>query len=187
VQDTIEPSVSAPVDARAECTSPDGTPVNLGSPVVGDACDADPSVSNDAPPLFPLGTTTVTWSATDEDGNRGQDAQSVLVEDTTPPVIDCGAPATITPPKAPVSFTATAEDVCVGPLTPEILDYGCYKMTKKGKVISKLQSCVVSFAGDTLTISDSGGVDARIVWTARVADGNGNTSTTSCGVNVVLP
>jgi hypothetical protein len=187
VRDTMEPSVSAPVDARAECTSPDGTPVNLGSPVVGDECDANPSVSNDAPPLFPLGTTTVTWSATDADGNQGQDTQSVLVEDTTPPVIDCGAPATIAPPTAPVSFTATAEDVCVGPLTPEILDYSCYKTTKKGKVISKLQSCVVSFAGDTLTISDSGGVNARIVWTTRVADGNGNTSTTSCGVNVVLP
>jgi hypothetical protein len=187
VQDTLAPYTQAPDDVKAECTSPNGTSVNLGTPIVGDECDAAPSISNDAPSLFPLGTTTVNWIATDADGNQGQDTQSVLVEDTTPPVIDCGAPATIAPPKAPVSFTATAEDVCAGPLTPEILDYGCYKMTKKGKVISKLQSCVVSFAGDTLTISDSGGVDARIVWTARVADGNGNTSTTSCGVNVVLP
>jgi hypothetical protein len=187
VQDTLAPYTQAPDDVTAECTSPDGTPVNLGTPIVGDACDAAPSISNDAPSLFPLGTTTVNWIATDADDNQGQDTQSVLVEDTTPPVIDCGAPATITPPKAPVSFTATAEDVCMGPMTPEILGYGCYKMTKKGRVIIKQQSCVVSFAGDTLTISDSGGVDARIVWTVRVADGNGNTTTTSCGVSVVRP
>jgi hypothetical protein len=111
----------------------------------------------------------------------------ITVEDTTPPVIDCGTPATITPPDTPVSFTATAEDVCVGPLTPEIVDYGCYKLTKKGKVINKEQSCVVSFAGDTLTVIDSGGVDTRIVWTAQATDGNGNTRTTSCGVDVVMP
>jgi len=187
VQDTLAPYTQAPDDVTAECTSPDGTPVNLGTPIVGDACDAAPSISNDAPSLFPLGTTTVNWIATDADDNQGQDTQSVLVEDTTPPVIDCGAPATITPPKAPVSFTATAEDVCMGPMIPEILGYGCYKMTKKGKVIIKQQSCVVSFAGDTLTISDSGGVNTRIVWTAQVTDGNGNTSMTSCAVDVVMP
>ncbi len=186
VQDTMAPSVSAPDDVRAECTSPDGTPVNLGSPIVGDECDENPSISNDAPPLFPLGTTTVNWLATDADGNQGQDTQSVLVEDTTPPQAFCNSPATITPPDAPISFTATATDTC-GTADARIVSYDCYAYTKKGKRIDKTYSCQVAFSGDTVTVLDSGGVGDFIAWTVEAADENGNSTSTSCELQVVNP
>ena len=187
VVDTLPPDLTAPPDVTAECASPAGTPVDLGEPLVGDFCDPDPLVENDAPALFPLGTTPVAWSVTDDDGNVSAAIQEVLIEDTTPPAVFCNAPPTIIPPDAPISFAAAAEDVCEGPLTPVITDYDCFKVTKKGKVIDKTESCVVSFVGDTITIADSGGVGTRITWTAEATDGSGNTTQVECGVDVVRP
>jgi hypothetical protein len=186
VQDTMAPFIEAPGDARAECTSPNGTPVNLGTPIVGDECDANPSISNDAPPLFPLGTTTVKWIATDADGNQGQDTQAVLVADTTPPQAFCNSPATITPQNAPISFTATATDTC-GTADARIVNYDCYAFTKKGVRINKTYSCQVTFNGDTITVRDSGGVGDHIAWTIEATDENGNSTTKSCDLGVVNP
>lgn len=45
------------------------------------------SVSNDAPLIFPLGRTMVTFSATDSAGNTGSSQASVTVLDLTPPVV----------------------------------------------------------------------------------------------------
>ncbi len=186
VQDTLAPDITAPADRTAECTSPDGTPVDLGTPTVFDYCDASPTVSNDAPALFPLGTTMVTWTATDADTNSASDMQSVLVEDTTPPVAYCNSPPTIVPPDAPISFTATATDVC-GTVDVQIVGYDCYKYTKKGKRIDKTDSCQVAFGGDTITVYDSGGVGDNIVWTVQATDESGNTTNLDCGLTVVNP
>ncbi len=41
--------------------------------------------------------------------------------------------------------------------------------------------------GDTITILDSGGVDDHIEWTVLTTDVNGNTTETTCGVDVVKP
>ncbi len=60
-------------------------------------------------------------------------------------------------------------------------------MTKKGKIIDKTFSCIVSFAGDTITVLDSGGVDTRITWTAEATDGAGNIGSVDCSVEVVKP
>ncbi|MCP3976451.1 MAG: DUF5011 domain-containing protein, partial [bacterium] len=87
ITDTTAPAITAPDDITIECTSPSGENVSLGTPVVTDACDNNPSVSDDAPATFPLGTTTVTWTATDASGNSAQDTQLVIVQDTTAPVI----------------------------------------------------------------------------------------------------
>ena len=47
-------------------------------------------VSNNAPNPFPIGTTLVTWTLTDAGGNQTTCLQSVTVNDTEDPVIDCG-------------------------------------------------------------------------------------------------
>lgn len=86
VADTVAPTIVAPPDLEdVECTSPSGASPDLGTPTVSDVCDAAPVVGNDAPPVFPLGTTVVNWTATDGSGNVGSDTQSVEVVDTTPP------------------------------------------------------------------------------------------------------
>jgi hypothetical protein len=187
VQDTLPPSLTAPDDITAECQSPGGTAVDLGEPVVSDLCDADVDVTNNAPPLFPLGNTTVIWTAEDDDLNSAQDTQKVVIDDTTPPVISCNSPATIVPPDAPISFTATATDICEGDIVPEITAFDCYKFTKKGKRIDKTESCVVNFASDTITVLDSGGVNDNIEWTVIAIDGSGNTTEKTCSLVVVNP
>jgi hypothetical protein len=187
IVDTTPPDLTAPDDVTAECTSPDGTPVALGDPTVSDICDASVDVINDAPSAFPLGTSPVLWTATDDSGNQSNDGQDVTVEDTTPPVISCNAPPTITPPDAPISFTATVDDICDAGPTVEVVAYDCYKVNKKGKRIGKKASCVVTFEGDSVTILDSGGVSDHITWTVQAADESGNTAEETCEVVMVNP
>jgi hypothetical protein len=187
VEDTLDPDLTIPDDVTAECTGPAGTPVDIGMAAVTDLCDPSVDIANNAPALFPLGDTNVTWTATDDDNNQSTDVQVVTVEDTTEPEIFCNAPATITPPDAPLSFTATAEDICAGPLTPTIVAFDCFKHTNKGRRIDKTESCVVTLDGDTVTIADSGGVGTTITWTVEVADPSGNMHTETCQTNVVNP
>ena len=96
VQDTTPPTITPPADITAEATGP-LTTVDIGTPTVTDA-DPNPTITNDAPGSFPIGTTTVTWTATDSGGRAATAMQTVMVQDTTPP--------TITPP-ADVTAEAT--------------------------------------------------------------------------------
>ncbi len=119
--DTIPPVVTAPADITTTDTTP-----NLGTGTAVDNVDGTLVPTNNAPAVFPLGTTIVTWSATDSSGNTGTDNQSVTITDptstdTTPPVVT--APADITTeatgPTTSVSLgTGTANDNVDGPITP---------------------------------------------------------------------
>jgi hypothetical protein len=117
VVDTTPPMITAPGDVTAECTSPAGTPVGLGTPTVSDVCDASPTVSDDAPALFPLGPTLVTWTATDASGNVNSDGQTITIEDTTPPQFTTLelSPTVLWPPNhrlITVEATIVVEDIC---------------------------------------------------------------------------
>ena len=144
-------------------------------------------VSNDAPALFPVGTTPVLWTAVDDSGNQSFDGQQVTVQDTIPPEIFCNAPGFITPPDTPISFTATAVDICDAAPSVSITAYDCFFLTKKGKRIDKTESCVVSFEGTVITILDSGGVGDHITWTVQASDIYGNQAVETCEVLVVNP
>ena len=52
--------------------------LTLGEPTATDACP-DVVVTNDAPEMFPIGTTLVTWTATDASGNKARATQAVTV------------------------------------------------------------------------------------------------------------
>jgi hypothetical protein len=54
-----------------------GRVVILGNPTVADNIDPSPVVANDAPTIYDPGTTTVSWSATDNSGNKASCLQSV--------------------------------------------------------------------------------------------------------------
>jgi hypothetical protein len=51
--------------------------VTIPDPVVSDNYDSAPVVTNDAPAVFPLGCTTVTFTATDASGNSAGDSIQV--------------------------------------------------------------------------------------------------------------
>ncbi|MGH1491081.1 MAG: SdrD B-like domain-containing protein [Acidimicrobiales bacterium] len=80
------PEITAPLDVIAEATGQE-TAVDIGIATATDNDDPDPVVSNDAPERFPLGDTTVTWTATDASGNQATATQTITVQDTTPPTI----------------------------------------------------------------------------------------------------
>jgi len=99
IEDTTPPDLTAPGDVMVECTGPDGTAVELGVPLVSDICDPMVAVTNDAPAVFPIGVTLVTWTATDDSDNEDSDTQLVSVVDTTPPVLTLSLdPDSIWPP-----------------------------------------------------------------------------------------
>ncbi len=106
------------------------------------------------------------------------------VVDTTAPVVACNAPATIKPPAALITFGATATDVCDDAVTAAVTSYDCFAFTKKGRRVSKLESCVVSFAGNTLSVHDVGGYGDHISWTVEAPDDSGNVGRATCEVLV---
>jgi hypothetical protein len=88
VSDTTAPDLKVPADITVECAASNGTPAALGAASATDVCDAAPIVDNDAPDLFSLGDTPVTWTAVDKAGNVARKTQRVRVADTTPPTLD---------------------------------------------------------------------------------------------------
>jgi hypothetical protein len=194
VVDTTAPSITCPAPIAVECTQSGGTPASnpaitafLAGASATDICDPSPTITNSAPAFFPLGTTGVAFRARDVDLNVGLCSANVTVGDTTPPVISCNTPATITPPDAPITFTATATDVCAPNPPVAITGFTCFTTNGSGKVIDKTESCFVQIQGPSIRIEDSGGVNDTIQWTVRSTDANGNTAVKTCSVTTVHP
>lgn len=120
VQDTTAPQLSLPGDQRAEATGPGGAPVTFAvtaTDAVTDASDVTVACVPASGTTFPVGTTTVRCTATDEAGNVGRGSVDVVVTDTTAPVL---SPLTSLTAEAtgatgaPVTFAPTASDVVDG-------------------------------------------------------------------------
>ncbi|TNF34951.1 MAG: HYR domain-containing protein, partial [Deltaproteobacteria bacterium] len=132
--DTDPPTLVCPVfEAVAECVD-GGAEVALGAPSVRDDCGAV-VVTSDAPPVFPFGTTSVTFTATDLAGNQASCAAVVRVQDETPPELVCpesvtvAADATVCGSVVELDVTAVdgcdgAEDVTVYVSAPEVYPVG---------------------------------------------------------------
>src|SRR6185503_2173417 len=100
----INPTITAPNDVTlytgAGATSCSVTVANLdaalGTATASDNCPGVTWARGGVPGgnVFPLGNTTVTYTATDKSGNTASDTQVVTVVDNTPPVVT--APAAVT-------------------------------------------------------------------------------------------
>jgi hypothetical protein len=96
ITDTTPPVITCPPPASGttilnECFS---NAVVLGTPTATDNCSLPAQIvfTNNAPAQFPVGTTIVTWTATDVCGNTSTCNQTVTVTDNSqPPVIVCPA------------------------------------------------------------------------------------------------
>ena len=107
--DLAGPVLSIPADIVVEAQSPMGTPVPLTATAV-DANDPNPVVTSDAPALFRLGVTLVTFTATDFAGNVATASMTVTLVDTTPPVI-------VAPPDKTVQAQGVYTAVAIGQAT----------------------------------------------------------------------
>ncbi|MET0648928.1 MAG: HYR domain-containing protein [Pyrinomonadaceae bacterium] len=96
VVDTTAPQVTAPPDVTvytgpgAGSCSATVSDAQLGTATASDSCQGDLTPQRTGVPAgnnFPVGTTQVTYTATDAAGNVGSDVQNVTVIDNTPPVV----------------------------------------------------------------------------------------------------
>ena len=120
--DKTPPTLTLPATITAEATGPDGAVVGY-TATAFDSVDGAVSVTCTpaSGSTFPLGTTTVNCSASDNSGNNTGDSFMVTVVDTTAPAVT--VPANITanamsPSGAVVTFAASALDTVDETLTP---------------------------------------------------------------------
>ena len=85
VLDSIPPEITVS-DVTIEATIPSGSDALLSIPEINDIQEVH--ITNDAPEVFPLGETLVTWTAIDTSGNSASISQSISVIDTTVPIIE---------------------------------------------------------------------------------------------------
>jgi hypothetical protein len=96
VRDITPPVVDVVTDVSVAAAALGGTIVSINAPTATDAgnivatdCTAfDPATSVIGMTLFPIGTTTVACSATDDVQNKGTTSFTVTVVDLTPPLFD---------------------------------------------------------------------------------------------------
>jgi hypothetical protein len=112
-------TLTCPADITIECTSPAGAVYEYPLPMISDTCQA-PSELTCHPPsgsIFPIGSTPVTCSASDEPGGPivAQCTFEVTVVDTHKPTIVCPDDLTVectSSTGTPVNFQVFAEDAC---------------------------------------------------------------------------
>jgi hypothetical protein len=168
--DTTPPVITAPaditIDAGAACLR-HLTDADIGTATATDNCNCV-SVSRSGVPAgnnFPLGTTTITWTASDCHGNTSTATQKVKVVDTTPPALTPPADVSVTAGASCVANvnpgTATASDACGVPAVQGVRSDG--------------QPLLASYPVGTTTIT----------WTAT--DGSGNSASAPQKVTVTAP
>ena len=147
-------------------------PVDLGQATATDDCAGTPTITNDSPGYFFVGTTVVTWKATDLAGNFNTATQNVTVIDKTPPTVAC----TPTNPLG-TAFVVTGFDACGAP----VLTLGSYviangeqiKIVETGQPGVRLQNIVSNDGIRKFLVGKGEGV-------ILATDGSGNTSTAAC-------
>ncbi len=118
--DATPPVWKVPANLIVEATGPTGAIVNY----IASATDPDDAVSSQSclpasGTVFPLGTTTVTCTATDMHGNTGTAQFTVTIVDTTAPALKLPVNLIVTALKAsgtPVKFVFYANDLVDGPV-----------------------------------------------------------------------
>jgi hypothetical protein len=111
---TLPPSVNIAANS-GQCSV---TNVSIGNATATDNCGVL-SITNNAPSVFPVGTTLVEWRATDISGNVTIANQSVNVSSNTPPVIAATSPVNVSndPSSCGAAVqvnTPSATDICGG-------------------------------------------------------------------------
>lgn len=169
VLDTQNPTITAPATVTVSptggaCSVP-ASLVQLGTPVAADNCGSV-AVSNNAPSVFPVGTTVVTWTAIDVAGNSATAQQNVVVSDTIKPTLS--APAALDVPTNVGSCTRSLASLTLG--SPLVGD-NC-----PGSLILVNDAPAQFPIGTTV-----------VTWTVTDAGGNSRTATQSVTVRDDLP
>lgn len=108
VVDTMAPVLTLPSNITIEATST-LTTIDIGSATATDIFPV--TISNNAPASYPVGVTTVIWTAVDVNGNSVSGKQTITVTDTTPPVVnDVAVVPQLVKVSEPYLLTAVVDD-----------------------------------------------------------------------------
>ena len=152
---TCPTAITINTDA-GQCTST----TSIGIATATDNCGV-PTVSNDAPIAFPIGNTTVIWTATDPAGNTATCTQIVTVEDTENPVV-------IVTQNIIVTLDASGNTA----ITPAIVDNGSF------------DNCNIAAMALDITNFDCSDIGNPIAVMLTVSDASGNSSNATTLVTV---
>lgn len=123
VNDCEPPTITCAAPIQAECTGNESATVEAGGAEATDVCSAV-SVSGPGLATYPLGTTPVTYTATDAAGNTATCSSSIEVVDTHAPVLSLlGANPLALECAQGGGYTelgATAVDACFGDVSDSI-------------------------------------------------------------------
>ena len=152
----IVPPANVTISPNFGC---DAIGVNLGTPVATDNCSVA-MVSHDAPAIFPLGLTTVTWTVVDGSGNISTATQLVNVVDNILPTIN------------------------VNDITVVINDNGSTTITFNDVDNGTTDNCGIASMTLSQYTFDCSNIGENNI-TVTVTDNNGNVATTTILVTVV--
>ena len=206
VNDTINPTVTAPPNVNLG-TGPGATSCSLfiSDGTLGTATASDNSgvvsIERTGVPagnIFPVGTTIITYTATDGAGNTAQATQTVIVSDNTAPTISLiGNTITLSPPNhayqtvSVSDLVASASDNCdasvnlskvvIAQVTSDELEIGSDSGNTTNDIVIGANCTSVQLRAER----EGNGADGRVYTiTFRVTDQAGNFTTKTAKVQV---
>jgi len=161
--DTTAPVIAVPEAITVDATDADGAEVTF---EVSAEDDVDGQVGVSCTPesgsIFPIGTTTVTCTATDEAGNEATETFTVTVQDTTAPIL------------------TVPEDITVVDTNGDGSEVVTFEVTAQDDVDGPIEVTCDSNSGDTFEIGET-------VVTCSAEDAAGNEATETFTVTVTPP
>jgi large repetitive protein len=117
VRDTVAPDIVCPADIQVDADGAQcAAVVVFNAPAVSDNCTTSPVVvgSSVSGAVFPVATTVVVFDVTDDSGNTASCSFSIVVSDTTAPVlVNCPFDFTVTTPNGDCSTAVIWDDPLV--------------------------------------------------------------------------
>ena len=204
VQDNINPTITAPANITiigyCQPVPATASAAALGTPHTSDNCGVA-SVTNNAPAAFAVGTTTVIWRVTDNQGNTATASQTVTVVTGAVTISPSVVPLYTLSGQEPQTIylnypanTTTGQSVNVvmtptggaGGYTYAWMRSGCNNNTMSPLSNVPNTSSAYTFS-PTLSSVCSGNDDNVFIFSATVTDSHGCSATQTRKVNVVNP